>query len=91
MNHENPIADLDLAPGTQVRITQRINFGLTPTNTTVEGNVIRVGQQATGSWFAHMPDDKLWLDRIELRKANGELCKVNIDRFTQVEILASDS
>lgn len=76
-----------LAPGQRVRITQTIGFGLEPTRTTVEGEVLRVGQQATGSWFAHMPDDKLWLDRVEIRKVNGELAKINIDRNTLIEVV----
>ena len=85
------VQDLGLTPGTHVRITQHIAFGLDPSTTTVEGEVLRVGQQATGSWFAHMPDDKLWLDRIELRKANGELCKINVDRNTHVEIVGGSA
>lgn len=77
----------DLSPGMRVRIVQTIHFGSRQTVTEVTGEVLRVGQQKTGSWFAHGKDDKLWLDRVELRKADGELVKVNIDAHTLVEIL----
>jgi hypothetical protein len=55
--------------------------------TTVEGVVLRVGQQKTGSWFAHGRDKKLWLDRIELRKDDGELVVVNLDQHSRVEVI----
>ncbi len=77
----------DLTPGMRVRIVQTINFGSRQTAAEVTGEVLRVGQQKTGSWFAHSKDDKLWLDRVELRKPDGELVKVNIDSRTLVEIL----
>ncbi|MEM9082227.1 MAG: hypothetical protein AAGB34_01430 [Planctomycetota bacterium] len=83
------VSAMNLQPGTKVRLSQTIAFGQEATTTTIEGEVLRVGQQATGSWFAHMPDDKLWLDRIELRKVNGELVKINIDRNTVVEVLSN--
>ena len=71
----------------RVRIVQTINFGSRQTVAEVTGEVLRVGQQKTGSWFAHSKDDKLWLDRVELRKHDGELVKVNVDARTIVEIL----
>ena len=71
----------------RVRIVQTITFGSRQTVAEVTGEVLRVGQQKTGSWFAHSKDDKLWLDRVELRKHDGELVKVNVDARTIVEIL----
>lgn len=73
-------------PGTRVRITQQIPFGRRTTSATVEGVILRFGQQKTGSWFAHARDDKLWLDRIELRKDDGEIVVCNLDRFSVVEV-----
>ncbi len=70
-----------------MRVTQRIAFGASPTQVSVEGEVIRVGQQKTGSWFAHARDDKLWLDRIELRKSDGEVVVCNLDRNSVIEPL----
>ena len=76
-------------PGMRVRVTQQIPFGVRPTRSTVEGVIVRFGQQKTGSWFAHGKDDKLWLDRLELRKDDGELVVCNLDRYSVVEAVAS--
>ncbi len=74
-------------PGQRVRITQQLARVKGASTTTVEGTVLRIGQQKTGSWFAHGKDDKLWLDRIELRKDDGELVVVNLDQYSRVELL----
>ena len=73
------------APGTKVRVTQQVPRLTGVMTTTVEGTVVRYGQQKTGSWFAHAQDDKLWLDRLELRKADGELVVLNLDQYSRVE------
>lgn len=78
----------DYEPGMRVRITQQIPFGRATTTTSVEGRIVRFGQQKTGSWFAHAKDDRLWLDRIELRKDDGELIVCNLDEFSRVEAVA---
>ncbi len=75
------------APGMRVRVTQQMPFGRATTTTSVEGRVVRFGQQKTGSWFAHSKDDKLWLDRIELKKDDGELVVCNLDEFSRVEVV----
>ena len=74
-------------PGSRVRVTQQTLFGRKTITTTVEGTVVRCGQQKTGSWFAHGRDDKLWIDRIELRKADGELVVCNLDPHSRVELV----
>ncbi len=51
---------------------------------------MRCRQAKTGSWFAHAKDDQLWLDRMEIRLADGELAVLNLDQYSVVEIL-SDS
>ena len=55
--------------------------------TELEGEVLRAGQQQTGSWFAHSKDKKLWLDRLEIRKDDGELITINLDQYSRVEPL----
>ncbi len=78
-----------LVPGARVRITQQIaarNYSL---GTVIEGTIISYGQQATGSWYAHSRDDKLWLDRIQLRKADGEITTLNLDDYSNVEVIES--
>ena len=71
--------------GRVVRITKRVPRLSGTMETTVEGEVVSFGQSKTGSWFAHSKDKKLWLDRVELRKADGELVVVNLDQHTTVE------
>jgi hypothetical protein len=46
-----------------------------------------MGKGKTGSWFAHGKDDKVWLDRIELRKDDGEMVVCNLDQFSEVEVV----
>ncbi len=38
----------------------------------------------TGSWYTHGKDDKLWLKRLKLRKADGEITLLVIDNATQI-------
>ena len=71
--------------GDRVRVVQQIPRRSGTMTTTIEGVILRAGQQKTGSWFAHARDKKLWLDRLELRLDDGELVTVNLDQFSRVE------
>lgn len=73
--------------GQRVRVTQQIPRIKDVMTIDVEGVVARFGQQKTGSWFAHSKDDRLWLDRLELTKDDGERVVVNLDRYSRVELL----
>ena len=73
--------------GSRVRVSQQVMLHDSAEVTSVEGVVLRVGQQKTGSWFAHGRDKKLWLDRVELRKDDGELVVVNLDQHSRVEVI----
>ncbi|GJM20045.1 MAG: hypothetical protein DHS20C14_22580 [Phycisphaeraceae bacterium] len=75
--------------GMRVRVTQQVVTGRSVTSTAVEGEVVRAGQQKTGSWFAHSLDKKLWVDRVELRKDDGELITLNLDQNSRVETLGA--
>lgn len=74
-----------LSVGQRVRVTQQTPRQQGVVTAVVEGRVLRFGQQKTGSWYAHAKDDKLWLDRVELRKDDGELVVLNLDRNSVVE------
>lgn len=74
-------------PGKRVRVTQQVPFGRKTNTISVEGVVMRFGQQKTGSWFAHSKDDKLWLDRLEIKKDDGELVVCNLDQYSVVELV----
>ena len=82
---DNDIQDYEI--GSRVRVSQQVMLGTSSKATTVEGVVLRMGQQKTGSWFAHGRDKKLWLDRLELRKGDGELVVVNLDQYSRVEVI----
>ncbi len=74
-----------LEPGTRVRVTQQTPLRDRTWTEVVEGVVVRCRQATTGSWFAHAQDDKLWLDRLELRRDDGELVVLNLDQFSVIE------
>lgn len=74
-------------PGQRVRVTQTISWGRHADRTSIEGEVLRIGQQKTGSWFAHARDDKLWIDRIELKRDDGEIVVCNLDQQSIVEAI----
>ncbi len=76
-----------LQPGTRVRVTQIIRGRDTEWTTHVEGELLSHGAEKTGSWFAHGRDDRVWLDRIRLRKDDGEVTVLNLDQYSQVTIL----
>ena len=76
-----------LVPGAKVRITQQIAARHYSWPQIVEGTVVSFQQKPTGSWFAHSRDDRLWLDRVELRKADGEVSVLNLDDYSNIEIL----
>jgi hypothetical protein len=75
-------------PGTRVKVTQQVPrqaFGGGPMATVVTGTVVRYEQMKTGSWYAHAKDDRLWLDRLVLRKDDGEIVYLNLDQYSVVE------
>jgi len=39
---------------------------------------------STGSWYAHGKNHKLWLPRLKLRKADGEMTLLVIDNATEI-------
>ncbi len=67
-----------------MRVTQQLPSVQRVSTTTVEGTVVRYRQSMTGSWFAHSLHDKLWLDRLEIRKTDGELVVLNLDQYTVI-------
>ena len=77
----------NLRPGVRVKVTQQIAARDYAWSSEVRGTVLEYEQQQTGSWFAHSKNDKLWLDRLLLRKEDGELTTLNLDEYSHVEIL----
>ena len=80
-----------LTPGAKVKVTQQIparNYTLT---SEVRGTVMDYEQRETGSWYAHSKNDKLWLDRLVLRKDDGEITTLNLDEYSVVELIGPTS
>jgi hypothetical protein len=76
-----------LVPGALVKVTQQIAGRDYTWITEVKGTVVDFAQRETGSWFAHAKDDKLWLDRLRLRKEDGELTTLILDDYSHLEVL----
>ena len=75
----------EFKPGQRVIVTQQIPQRDEVWTTQTEGEVVRYEQKKTGSWYAHSKSHKLWLDRLVLRKDDGELVVFNLDSYTHVE------
>ena len=75
-----------LVPGSRVKVTQQIAARHYSLPTEIRGTIVRYEQKPTGSWYAHSRNDKLWLDRLVLRKDDGELTSLNLDAFTHIEM-----
>ncbi len=76
-----------LRPGARVKVTQQIAGRYYAWPTDIVGTVVSYEQRPTGSWYAHSKNDRLWLDRLQLRKEDGELTTLNLDEFTHIELL----
>ena len=75
------------APGTVVKITEQIPRRTDTYTTSVTGKFVRHERQSSGSWYARNKRNKVWLDRLILEKADGEISILNLDEYTVVEIL----
>ena len=76
-----------LRPGVRVKVVQQIAGRNYTWTSDVVGTVVEYRQKQTGSWYAHSKDDKLWLDRLLIRKDDGELTTLNLDEYSHIEIL----
>ena len=72
------------AVGQRVTVTQQVQ--LKGWTTSVTGVIERLEQRKTGSWYAHAKDDKLWLDRLVLKKDDGEIVVCNLDPYSRIEL-----
>jgi hypothetical protein len=75
-----------LVPGAKVKVVQQIAARDYSWSSETAGTVVEFQQQQTGSWFAHSKDNKLWLDRLTLRKPDGEITTLNLDSFSVVKL-----
>ena len=75
-----------LVPGTRVSVIQQIPARNRAWSSKIDGTILDYEQKKTGSWYAHSRDDKLWLDRLTLRKDDGEITTLNLDEYTRIEV-----
>ncbi len=76
-----------LKPGLKVKVTQQIVARDHTWPCEVIGTIVALGQAKTGSWYAHAMDRRLWLDRLTLKKENGETTMLNLDQYTRIEVI----
>ena len=76
-----------LKVGSNVKIVQQIAARDYTWTTEVLGTVMAFEQKKTGSWYVHSKDKRLWLDRVTLKKADGEISVLNLDQYSRIEIL----
>ena len=74
-----------LPAGTRVRVTQSFQAGAASVEAEVEGVVDAWESEPTGSWYAHGEGGRLWLNRLRLRKDDGELTLLVIDERSRIE------
>jgi hypothetical protein len=74
--------------GQRVKVTQQVPRLTGVMATTIEGEVVAFAQAKTGSWYAHSKDHKLWMDRLTLRKSDGEIVVCNLDQYSNVEMIS---
>jgi hypothetical protein len=75
-----------LRAGARVSVTQQIAARDYAWMSEVRGTVVSYQQKQTGSWYAHSRGDKLWLDRLTLRKDDGEMTTLVLDEFSNITI-----
>lgn len=70
--------------GTPVRVQQSVDRREGAIEVQVVGVVEAWEELPTGSWYAHGRHDRLWLQRLKLRKADGELTLLVCDDRTAI-------
>ncbi len=81
------MAELNLKPGQKIRVERTIRTREGDWKTSVEGEVVYFEARPTGSWFAHGKNDKLWLRRVRIKKSDGELVELVLERDTKVTVM----
>jgi hypothetical protein len=77
-----------LSPGSRVRITQAIDKRAEVWAAPIEGTLLEVLRAPTGSWYAQGKDDRYWLQRVRIRKDNGEESLLSLDQNSLIEVLS---
>lgn len=76
-----------LKPGSSVRVVQRIRTRTGAWDTQVEGEVLSCRPQPTASWYARCKYDRLWLQRMRLKRPDGEIIDLVLDEDSVITVL----
>ncbi len=76
-----------LVAGTRVRVTRPTPIDNKGSEVEIVGVVIDHRPEPTGSWFAHAKNGRLPLDRLRLRKDDGEITTLVLDEHAVVTVL----
>jgi hypothetical protein len=76
-----------IEPKQRVRVTQTIRMRNGSWQTQIEGTVISARPEPTGSWHAHGKNHHLWLQRLRLSRADGEIVDLVLDEVSVVTVL----
>jgi hypothetical protein len=76
-----------LQAGQRVRVRQTIVGRDKEWPIEVEGEIVEHVTQPTGSWYTHGPKGKLHLERLIIRKDDGELSSLALSERSQVTVL----
>ena len=78
-----------LPKGTRVRVVQRIHQTDPSWQAVTTGVIEAWEKEPTGAWYAHGRNGKLWLQRLRLRRSDGEVSVLNIDDQTRIQPIAA--
>lgn len=81
------MSTIEIKAGQRIRVHQTIERREGDWTRTFDGTVIDFITEKTGSWNAHGKDHKLWLNRVHLKKDNGEETIITVDARTRIEVL----
>lgn len=81
----------ELRPSQLVQVVQTIATRDGPWRQEVRGHVLSASPEPTGSWFAHGKGGRLWLDRLRIKKADGEIVDLVLDPTSIVSILDEET
>ena len=78
-----------LPRGTRVRVVQEIHQTDPSYRAETAGVIESWDEEPTATWYAHGRNGRLWLERLRLRKADGEISVLAMDPHTRVQSIAT--